>query len=63
MLPGIHRLPIQVLPIIETRSLDLLFVNSKASWSYDPQFSVERYARSSNVSRVLRNLWLEQYDV
>jgi hypothetical protein len=52
-----------MLPVIQTRSLDLFFVDSKASWPYDPEFGVERNTGSSDVSRVLRNLWLEQYDV
>jgi hypothetical protein len=59
MLPRINRLPVQVLPIVQTGSLHLLFVNSKASWSDDPKLGVKRYTRSAYVSRVLRDFWLE----
>jgi hypothetical protein len=63
MLPRIHRLPVQVLPIVQSGSLDLLFVYAKACGSDDPELGIERHARAPNISRVLRDLWLKQYDV
>ncbi len=47
-----------MLPIVESRSTEMVIIEPKTSGAHDPQVSVYRHTGSPNVARVLRNLGL-----
>lgn len=61
--PGIDYFDIQELPIIQSCSLDEFFIEPKSHRPNDPKLRIERYARPSNISSVLRDFRLKKNDV
>ena len=52
-----------MLPVIKARASQATIVKSETGRPHDPQLGVGGDTRASNVSRVLRNLWLIQNNV
>jgi len=62
-IPMLHELDVQVLPIVESSSSQLLFLELETERTDKPELGSNGQASAPNITRVLRYLGLMQNDV
>jgi hypothetical protein len=62
-IPGIHNLPVEMLPVIQSCPLQGAIIESKSGRTNDPEFRLQRNARSADVAGILWDFGLKQDNV